>query len=336
MAESYSQNQKYEVLLCGMKYGVSEACRTYGVSKTIYYRWKNRFESEGINGLEARPQKGGKCKIMSPELEHTILSAIRLYPQYGPRSIAWLIQDDGNNIGENTVYRIMKKHELTTRKKREDYSRGSVENKYYQPKTRMTAFKKLFPGDGWICWTIFWGRLPRLGRIYQYFVIDARSGFAASALDTIKSRDTALDLILGTALPISLNLGLKTPKWVVTQNENEYTNGRTNSMHQYTATLRDLGIKQYGWDEVPSSYLQAVNPISKRFQQELFPLALTDNCTLAFLKQTHRMILRDYNFNKTSPVSPNQSKKTPFELFSMHSTAETNPPAWLQIELLHE
>ncbi|MEV8613943.1 helix-turn-helix domain-containing protein [Amycolatopsis sp. NPDC051373] len=33
---------------------VAATCRYYGISRTVFYRWRHRYEDEGIDGLKDR------------------------------------------------------------------------------------------------------------------------------------------------------------------------------------------------------------------------------------------------------------------------------------------
>lgn len=47
-----TKEERYEIITYGIKFGVTQACTYYGISRTIYYRWLKRFETYGVNGLE--------------------------------------------------------------------------------------------------------------------------------------------------------------------------------------------------------------------------------------------------------------------------------------------
>lgn len=54
---------------------VTNICRKYSVSRRTYYKWKNRYLVQGIDGLKDRSRKPhniGHRKV-TPELEQTIL-----------------------------------------------------------------------------------------------------------------------------------------------------------------------------------------------------------------------------------------------------------------------
>lgn len=68
---------------------VSATCRQYGVSRTVYYKYKNRYITNGIEGLKdkikAIPVMPNKTKAKVIE---KVLFVARKYPTYGPVRLA--------------------------------------------------------------------------------------------------------------------------------------------------------------------------------------------------------------------------------------------------------
>jgi transposase-like protein len=48
---------------------VAATCRYYGISRTVFYRWKKRYEDEGLDGLKDRSSAPMHCpNVTSPEV----------------------------------------------------------------------------------------------------------------------------------------------------------------------------------------------------------------------------------------------------------------------------
>ena len=65
---------------------VSEACRALGISRSLFYRWKDRFERYGRDGLHPRRQGAGRGRPpgLSVQDEQAILAMALSYPTCGP------------------------------------------------------------------------------------------------------------------------------------------------------------------------------------------------------------------------------------------------------------
>jgi transposase InsO family protein len=92
----------------------SEALARLDVPESTYYRWKRKFKSNGVGGLEDKScYKGRVWNQLLPEEQSKILEIARLYPEWSSREISCLVTDNcGFSVSESTVYRLLKKHGL--------------------------------------------------------------------------------------------------------------------------------------------------------------------------------------------------------------------------------
>ena len=75
---------------------VSEACRRAKVSHSTYYRWKPRYEKEGVDGLrEPRSHAVHNPHTIDPEIERRIIEPRREHPDWGKKRIAQWIWNRG-------------------------------------------------------------------------------------------------------------------------------------------------------------------------------------------------------------------------------------------------
>jgi putative transposase len=56
--------------------GVIAGCRKYGISRTLYYDWVNKYEASGIEGLEDRRGKNMDAHVKRLEKENRILKEL--------------------------------------------------------------------------------------------------------------------------------------------------------------------------------------------------------------------------------------------------------------------
>ncbi len=57
------------ILKYSEEYGPAQAARQYGISQTILYKWRNRYEAEGTAGLEDKYTKRRNGREQELELE---------------------------------------------------------------------------------------------------------------------------------------------------------------------------------------------------------------------------------------------------------------------------
>ncbi|MDR7402660.1 MAG: helix-turn-helix domain-containing protein, partial [Armatimonadota bacterium] len=69
---------------------VSQACREFGISRTLFYRWRRRYLSYGPDGVYPRrwgPRRG-RPSGLSAEAERAILALALAQPTWGPARLA--------------------------------------------------------------------------------------------------------------------------------------------------------------------------------------------------------------------------------------------------------
>ena len=90
---------------------ISKACRQYGVSRTVYYKYLNRFITYGIEGLK---DKEKSVPVMPNATKAAIVDKViaiaKKYPTYGPARLA---NELGGIVCAATVYNILRRHNLS-------------------------------------------------------------------------------------------------------------------------------------------------------------------------------------------------------------------------------
>jgi transposase InsO family protein len=102
--------------------GVSEACRTFGVHRSTYYRWKRQVDRFGLEVLRPRERRRPKMpNQLSALVEQRIVAFALGQPGLGPRRIAAELARPkwgGIVVSPNGVWRCPRRHGLNTRAKR--------------------------------------------------------------------------------------------------------------------------------------------------------------------------------------------------------------------------
>lgn len=68
--------EKEKILLDIQTLGVTIGCRKYGVSKTLYYYWLDRYNASGLEGLEDRRAKNMNAHMKRLEKENRMLKEL--------------------------------------------------------------------------------------------------------------------------------------------------------------------------------------------------------------------------------------------------------------------
>jgi len=92
-------------------------CRYFGISESCFWKWKKRYEKQGLFGLESLSKKPKNVRKpdASPEIISKIDKLRRIYPYYGKDKIKELLKE---NISESSIGRIINRYDMYYRKKK--------------------------------------------------------------------------------------------------------------------------------------------------------------------------------------------------------------------------
>ncbi|MBC7333987.1 MAG: helix-turn-helix domain-containing protein [Actinobacteria bacterium] len=67
-----------------LRKNLSVACRTFGVSRTVYYKYKKRYLTYGIEELIDKKRESPKMpNKVRKEIEEKVIAMAKKYPTYG-------------------------------------------------------------------------------------------------------------------------------------------------------------------------------------------------------------------------------------------------------------
>lgn len=125
--------------------GVSRVCSLYKVSRTIFYRWLQRYdeapEGQKLEALLDRKPKVEKYFNQAPEeYEDAVLSAVRYYPELSSHKLVSVLPHIGERpiLGNHGVQNVLRRNDLSTYEKRLAYAQV-----YHKP-TFATRFFGVF------------------------------------------------------------------------------------------------------------------------------------------------------------------------------------------------
>lgn len=92
-----------------LKHGVPLACEAYGTSRSTVYRWRQKYEPYRLRSLEPRSRapKRKRPVCWTWEDEQRILRLRQQYLRWGKRKLVPLLRQEGCQLSEATVGRIL-------------------------------------------------------------------------------------------------------------------------------------------------------------------------------------------------------------------------------------
>lgn len=181
-SEGFNAHIKLKILKHALKENnISYTCKLFGISRTAYYSWSRAYQKYGMMGLENKePKKPEMPNKVNKTIEREILSYVGRYPTDGPKRIYYELQTEGIDIGESGIYNVLKRHNLSKKAQRIEYSKKRISNFKGKSKIKKTTpcFEKkqgTHPGHMVIQRMDFIGTFEGIGPIYQYTMYDTYS-----------------------------------------------------------------------------------------------------------------------------------------------------------------
>jgi transposase len=192
--------------------GVAAACRTFDVHRSTYYRWKRQVERHGLEVLRPRERRRPRMpNQLSPLVEQRIVAFALGHPGLGPRRIAAELARPrwgGLLVSPNGVWRCLRRHGLSTRRKRLALVAGYAAP--YEPPRESASGRHVEasrPGElvGFDCFYV--GRLHGTrGTVWQLTAIDVASSYAWAELVSCPSGQPAATQTSGLARRVAAEL----------------------------------------------------------------------------------------------------------------------------------
>lgn len=102
---------------------VLEACKRYGVSRSMFYKWLALRRDGGTEGGEdvlpsPRRERRRHPHALPDELPQRVLALAREYPEWGCDRISHYLKLKGSKISPTTIQKILTRNGLRTRGER--------------------------------------------------------------------------------------------------------------------------------------------------------------------------------------------------------------------------
>jgi transposase InsO family protein len=212
----------------------SAACAELGISRTLYYRWRKRFERYGADGLHPRRRRAswGRPPEIESHDERAILALALSWPTWGPNRIALQLSRTGCSLSPSTVYRALRRAGLRTRRERlavlEHHSAQRAGLLTERTRRRLDAARRRRrhvqaqePGD-LVCLDSFYiGKLKGVGKVWQLTACDAASSLATARIVRAADAQETAHFLKDTLVPLYRRAGWRI-KRVLTDQGSEY------------------------------------------------------------------------------------------------------------------
>jgi transposase InsO family protein len=200
---------------------VTAACEQLGISRTLFYRWRQRFLRYGADGLKPRPPRRARPgQQASAAVEAAVLGYARLWPTHGPARIAVQLTRPGGplvRLSPSGAYAILKRHGLSSRWER--LARTEVHGAAQGLLTERTRaalraarqtpphVEAERPGELVCLDTFYLGNLKGVGKVWQFTACDAACSYAVAWLTTELSARRARRFLMRYLVPLYRRTG---------------------------------------------------------------------------------------------------------------------------------
>jgi transposase InsO family protein len=312
-------HRRVQVLDHAGRTSVSDACRTFGVSRTSSYRWAGRAQRYGLTALLPKDRRPSVMPTATPpdQVEAVLAEAVAR-PTIGAQRLVDHLADRGVRLSASGVQKILRRHRLGRRAQRvaalaqlTAVTTGIVTTQAKQGPFGFCHFAAR-PGDLVALDTFYVGKLKGIGPVWQLTAVDTATRYAIGALVTgdKSARDAAafVDHVAERLAGIGAEL-----TGVLSDNGPEFT-GR-----QFTAAMAQRGLRHHRIPPRSPNH----NAVCERFQgtalQEFYRPAFHRQhfARLTDLNAQFQGWLQHYNTRR-----PNRSDfmrgRTPYTVMTSH------------------
>lgn len=323
-----NREMKLNILLEGQKTGVSQTCRKHGLSRTLYYRWLKRYQTQGLEGLTDFSKDFVPVNKTSPEITALVLSLIRKYPKYGPKALNYLLEEMSIQISESAVFNIMKRNQLTSMKSRLHFSRKA------DPAAVNTDYD-IFDaqsGECWIAWATDLGSFSPMGSVYEFTIFDLKSRIACSRLYDTMAFHNFEDLLTAVALPVAQTLKLRIRYLCFFDQKKIFGRTKPSFLSQIEGILQDNGLDMKIHFLSPDEDLKEIPDLRREYTRASLSYILphiSEGSSFSHVKLLFQQWIRDYNINQK--LEYKEGRLTPIEYHTEKVQGKLILPLWAYI-----
>lgn len=181
---------------------VSRACREAGISRALFYRWRQRLERYGQDGVHPRRHRArpGRPVQLAPETERLLLSVAVSAATWGASRIAAYLRHRWQlRVAPSTVQRALQTAGLLTERTR----RTLWQAQHGQPR-HVVAHE---PGELVCLDTFYIGQLKGVGKVWQITACDAACSYGVAWLLPAHTAAAAAHFLRRVVMPFYRRAG---------------------------------------------------------------------------------------------------------------------------------
>ncbi len=163
---------------------VTATCQRYGVSRTLFYRLRARFERYGPAGLhpKQRTARPGRPSALSVTAERQVIAEALAWPTRGPQWVSDRLAQRGLTVAPVTAWRVLRRHGLNHRRARlavleEQSAATGLLTERTVRRRRGRHVWAAHPGDLCSLDTFYIGKLKGVGKVWQLTACDCASSY---------------------------------------------------------------------------------------------------------------------------------------------------------------
>ena len=245
------QGMRLRVMKRAEAIGVSAACREAGISRTLFYRWRQRLQRYGVDGVHPRRRRArpGPAPQLTPPVERRLLAVAIAEATWGAARLAayarrlWRLR-----VAPSTVQRLLRRHGLATRRQRllvlehhsarragllTERTRAALWRARHGQTRHVEAER---PAELFCLDTFYIGKLKGVGKVWQITACDAATSYGLARILPALSPAAVARFLREVLVPAVRRAGWSVQR-VLTERGNEFK-------AEFAATCAELGIRQ--------------------------------------------------------------------------------------------
>lgn len=313
---------------------VAETCRMFGISRTTYYKWYERYKESGLEGLIDRERKDPNMPNKIPsEVEELILDCVIENPNYGPRRLSQDLYELDIRISESGVYNVLKRNNLNTKESRKKYAQrygyiprpNSKENRI-----TLQSINNSYPGYAFQQGTYYIGKLTNLGKVYMITIVDCYSYFSMAKVFNSKEYKNVENILMTKLIPITKAFNIKI-KNIITDGSREYYSNWGKDNHKYSKLLSSHNITHHVIPATENTDITILRDVNSIIYEEFYNNALKNNYKeIDELQGDLQQYITYFNIERKIDHGQFQGN-TPMEVFINKLDGEYHIPIWFLI-----
>lgn len=122
VSDPMSERVKFIGLLHSGQRTIAGLCREFGISRKTAYKWADRFEQQGLKGLQDQSRaRHHQAHQTCPEIQDLLIAARKKHPTWGPRKLKAWLEDRSSGLdlpAASTIGDLLKREGLIPKRKR--------------------------------------------------------------------------------------------------------------------------------------------------------------------------------------------------------------------------